>query len=203
MKKGIKLLAIASFFALSLCSCGNDDTVEHKTGTNTNENTPQVSQVHFTEEPTTEPDVLIEINPFEGWELEGNIIKNDNSFYGLEPTIDGQRVINNFYQSDVYKFLKKHDIEADIDYYTLDGKLCEKIHLPENATLVAKIGMRSTEELKDEGYTDIVETTPEAEGIERLTEEDFLDYCRKRGIVFTEITSPEIVIKVTVDHTID
>lgn len=197
MKKTIRLFAITSLLAVALCSCGNDGAVEQKKETNSNEKTPPVSQVHFTEEPTTEPEVLIEVNPFEGWEITGEFYRQKYSGGGTH--IDGQSISRAFYKSDVYEFLKDHGIDADIDYYTLDGKLCAITRLPENETLVAKIGTSSTDELKAEGYTDIAETTPEAEGWENLTEEDFLDYAKKRGIIFTTITSPEIVVKVTND----
>lgn len=193
MKKGIKLLAVASFFAISLCSCGNDDTVEQKTGTNTNEKTPQVSQVHFTEEPTTEPEVLIEVNPFEGWDFNEEFVRDEDGRISDE-------FCTNFWYSEVDEFLKEHGVEARVDLYTLDGKLCYPYDLPENETLVAKLGMMPDKTTEAEGYTERAETNREDWKFEVLTEEDFLDYCKKRGVIFTEI-SREVVVKVTKDET--
>lgn len=195
MKKGIRLLAVASFLAISLCSCGNDDTVEQKTETNTNEKTPQVSQIHFTEESTTEPEVLIEVNPFEGWDFNEEFVRDEDGRISDD-------FCSNFWYSEVDEFLKEHGISARMDLYTLDGKLISQSDISENETLVAKLGIPPYSVPKDECelYTDRVETSPGAEGWERLTEEDFLDYCKKRGVIFTEI-SREVVVKVTKDET--
>lgn len=180
MKKSIRLMAVLAFAALTLCSCGKkeDDKKDIQTTIPANVKTTKAE----IETATTEAvENLIEINPFEGWELTDIFSKSEDG--KIERTVfpDG------FYYGENYKKLYKHEIVGEIELYTKDGDLCSYSDLTENETLIAKFSMRRS-------FTNPKESEPE----EIAPDEEVMEYAKEHGVLLTEL-SREVVVKVAED----
>lgn len=177
MKKSIRLMAVLAFAALTLCSCGKkeDDSKDIQTTVPSN---VKITEAKTETTATEAVEELIEINPFEGWELTAIFSRTENGKIKSTPYPDG------FLESKSNKILYKNAILSEIALYTKDGELCEHKDLPENETLIAKIAIP-----KYLIYG--AEVAPD----ELAIDEEVIEYAKEHGILLTEM-SREVVVKV-------
>lgn len=177
MKKSIRLMAILALAALTLCSCGKkeDDSKDIQTTIPAN---VKITKAETETTSTEAVEELIEINPFEGWELTEIFSRSKNGKIESDPLCKG------FSHSENYEILHKNKVNGSIELYTKDGELCDNNNLPENETLIAKFAMFRS-------WTNPEEAQPE----EIAPDDEVMEYAKEHGILLTEI-SREVVVKV-------
>lgn len=180
MKKSIRLMAVMAFAALTLCSCGKKDDKNKDIQTTIPANV-KTTKAEIETVTTEAVENLIEINPFEGWELTDIFSKSEDGKIESNPYPDS------FYYGENYKKLKINEISGRIELYTKDGERCSYDDLPENETLIAKFSMFRT-------YTNPKESEPE----EIAPDEEVMEYAKEHGVLLTEL-SREVVVKVAED----
>lgn len=177
MKKSIRLMAILAFAALTLCSCGKKDD-ESKDIQTTVPSNVKITEAKTETTATEAVEELIEINPFEGWELTEIFSRTEDGKIKSNPYSDG------FTKSDSNKTLYKNEIFGSIELYTKDGELCGHKDLPENETLIAKFSLLRS-------FTNPKEAQPD----EIAPDDEVIEYAKEHGILLTEM-SREVVVKV-------
>lgn len=177
MKKSIRLMAVMTFAALMFCSCEKKENDKKDIQTTIPANV-KITKAE-TETVTTEAvEELIEINPFEGWNLTEIFSRTEDGKIESDPLCEG------FMKSEAYKTLYKNEISSRIELYTIDGELCSHKNLPENETLIAKFAMFKV-------WINPEESAPE----EIANGDEVFEYAKERGILLTEM-SREVVVKV-------
>lgn len=181
MKKSIRLLAVLAFAALTLCSCGKKDD-ESKDIQTTVPSNVKITEAKTETTATEAVEELIEINPFEGWELTEIFSRTEDGKIKSDPYSD------EFLKSESYKTLYKNEIVGSIELYTKDGELCGHKDLPENETLIAKFSLLRS-------FTNPKEAKANAIPDEIAPDDEVIEYAKEHGILLTEM-SREVVVKV-------
>lgn len=191
MKKTLKITTVLLCSALVLCSCGKKD----KSESSSDKNNMEISTTVPNDVYVVAPDVIqydkdgnvieptatatdsqyIEINPFEGWDINQFVRKEDGKI-----TYEWFSDWSNSYAK---RTLTDNNLMCMIDLHMPDGTRCDPFDLPEGETIVAHIR---------KSYDDSAVTEKEVE--------EYLEYAKEHGILLTEM-SREVVVKVTRDET--